>query len=220
MKKKNSITLSMWDKIFSFTNRARRKAVQEFLWEDFSTINWFIQLHPLSIIIKLLSPILFLIILSLFFIFYNFFLLPIFESFIKSSWWITIINYLFFVPWFFCILYIIKLIYNAYVDYKNDFIVTFWEWIYISDKNWIFHLAQSRVPFSSVHTIRATEQNFIHALFETWTLFIKTTWELEDIHIHFCRNVHVEAKKLQDLHFQYLRKNDMRKYLADNEKSN
>lgn len=215
MRKNDSITLNIWEKIFSFTNHARRKAVKEFLWDDFSTINWFVQAHIISLIIKLIFPILFLIILFLTFIFYRMSFLPFIESIIKNEAWVSILNYVFFIPWIFCILYIFKLIYNAYVDYKNDFLVTFKDWIYISNKEGIFHLAQSKVPFSSVHTIRATEQNFFHAILETWTLFIKTTWNMEDINFKYCKNVHIEAKKLQDLHFDYLRKNDVRKLFEE-----
>ena len=109
----------------------------------------------------------------------------------------------------------IKLIYNIFVDYKNDFIITMIDWIYKSDKNWFFHHSQTKIAFDSIHNITSTEKHIFHSVLWTWFLYIKTTGDVEDIKLDFAQNIQSEVKKLKDLHTSYLKKNDIKTALID-----
>ena len=203
-------------KLFSFTNSSRRKAAQDFLWEDFKTIKWIIEHHYLFFIKNIIPPVLIIIFLSLVFYFINIKFdlnkLDKKETYdivkYMKLFWIIVFTYIIFLA--------IKKIYNIFVDYRNDFIIFFKNWVYISDKDWVFYHSQVKILYDSINTIKATEHGLISSLFWYWTVLMTTTWDLWDIVFHSCKNMKKEIKKLRDLHSEYLAKNDIRWVLSNN----
>ena len=211
-KNDNAHKFSLFDKIFSFTDRVRRKHVQNFLWQDFWNIRWFIGLHPVSFLKQISFPCIWFILLISILFFYFIYLSPSIES-LESSSFKNFAEYLMlwlFFFWIFLILATTKRIYDIYVDYRNDFIITMTDWIYKSDKNWIFHHAQTKITFDSIHTITSTEKHVVHSFFWTWLLYIKTTWDMEDIEFDHAKDINLQVEKLKDLHSAYLQKNDVK----------
>ena len=217
MDKGHKITLL--EKIFSFTNKTRRRLIKDFLWDEFETINWFIEQHPIIIFKNTVIPILIIILLMFVFFSYFIFIKPIIlwlaniQIAAMAQYLVYFLSFL----WIYVLFKCLKLIYNSYVDFRNDFIISFENWIYISDKNWVFHHSQTKIPFDSIHTVKAIEKHMMDAVW-SWTLHIKTTWDLEDIEFIFCKNIKKQATKLKDLHAKYLMKNDVRWAISNQKK--
>ena len=208
----NWASITLLEKLFSFTNKTRRRLTKDFLWDEFDTINWFIEQHPVIIFRNTIFPMLIIIFLMFAFFSYFIFLKPILNWAINTQF-VEIAKYfiyILFAIWLFVFIKSIKSIYNSYVDFRNDFIISFANWIYLSDKNWVFHHSQTKIPFDSIHTVKSIENHFLDTVLWSWTLHIKTTGDLKDIEFHFCKDIKKQVRKLKDLHSNYLMKNDIR----------
>jgi hypothetical protein len=74
-------------------------------------------------------------VLILVIVFYKLIISPWLNSFDNFINLIQYVNYFLFSVWLLSFLYILKVIYNVYVDYKNDFIISYEDGIYVSNKN-------------------------------------------------------------------------------------
>lgn len=102
----------------------------------------------------------------------------------------------------------IKVIYNRFVDYKNDFIVIYPKWIYYSDKNWVLDHVHTRVEFDKITNIEAKQVWFLWSLFNYWTLKISTMWAIEDIIFDHCADFDKASKRLDDMRLDYISKKE------------
>lgn len=212
---------SIFDKIFSFTDHARKKQVFAFLGDDVINIRGFVGHHWFKLLTNLFVPITELAITGYLTVLYFIYATSYFK-WLQNEMITGVLKYLsilVIIISIIIILNILKTIYNIYVDYRNDFIVTLTDWIYNFNKDWFFKQSQTKIPYDSIHNITAIQSNIIHTLLNTWNLLIKTIWTLDDIQFIYVNDLKNQVHLLKELHADYLNKNDVGKALKENENS-
>lgn len=263
-KKPEAIKITLWDKIFSFSDASVQKYLKDWIWEYYSQIDqkkdfikrdylfllketWYVFLLFMFFLIILFYSITFYlkiwkevetnwfnltIFISSFVIFLLFFYFSIKARFVNPfSIFISIIfivielslikEIIMTIEWFYHFIFnasfvvfsifiletnfkFLKVIYNKYVDYKNDFIVIYPKWIYYSDKDWVLDHIHTRIEFEKISNIEAKQEWFFWWIFNYWTLRVATMWALEDIIFTHCSNITEAWKRLDNVRLDYI----------------
>lgn len=83
----------------------------------------------------------------------------------------------------------IKVIYDVLIDYKNDFIVIYPEWLYISEKEWALYHSAQRIMFDEIVDVSSREKWIFWTIFWFWKLKISIMWTWDDYEFRYCRNI-------------------------------
>jgi len=103
-----------------------------------------------------------------------------------------------------------KILYNVLVDYKNDFLIVYPEWIYISEKHWALRHESQRIMFDEIVDVSSREKWFFWTLFWFWKLKISIMWTWEDYEFRYCKDITRVPTKLHEKRIAYNKNKKMR----------
>lgn len=135
--------------------------------------------------------------------------------FISSS----ILLFIFFLE---IILKSIKVIYDILIDYKNDFIVIYPEWLYISEKEWALYHSAQRIMFDEIVDVSSREKWIFWTILWYWKLKISIMWTWDDYEFRYCRNITKVPTLLNEKRIKYAEFKKMKSkknHVFQNEKS-
>jgi len=101
------------------------------------------------------------------------------------------------------ILRCIKIIYNILVDYKNDFIVIYPEWLFISEKSWALYHSVQRILFDEIVDVSSREKWIFWTVLWFWKLKISIIWTWSDYEFRYCKNIFRVPTRLNKKRIQY-----------------
>ena len=96
------------------------------------------------------------------------------------------------------------------MDYKNDFIVIYPEWLYISEKEWALYHSAQRIIFDEIVDVSSKEKWFFWTFFWFWELKISIMWTGEDYEFRYCKNITKVPIMLNEKRIKYVENKKMR----------
>ncbi len=97
----------------------------------------------------------------------------------------------------------IILIYDILIDYKNDFLVIYPEWLYVSEKEWALYHTTQRIMFDEIVDVSSREKWIFWTLFWYWKLKISIMWTWDDYEFRYCKNISKVPTMLNKKRIQY-----------------
>jgi len=141
------------------------------------------------------------------------FIISVINIFLQFNWEISIsytLEMLYSTAWILLFIFLIevilksiKVIYDVLIDYRNDFIIIYPEWLYISEKTWALNHEYQRILFDEVVDVSSVENWILWNMFWYWKLNISIMWTWSNYTFEFCNDIVRAPTRLNDKRIEY-----------------